>query len=213
MMPGEVHLADHLDDAGTADARDVEVLGGRGEAGLVAPQVAADHLEAGLERVAVDAHSLDGAGRGALAAAELRALERRAGGAGGGELAMLVADDDLGVGADVDEQLHGGGAVRALGEDDRRGVGADVAGDARCQVHLRVAERAVRCRAPASSMASAVASVNGAWPSGVGSMPATMWCMIGLPTSTISSTVVDRRLGLGAQLADQLVQAPRARRR
>ncbi len=34
---------------------------------------------------------------------------------------------------------------------------------------------------------SAVASVNGAWPSGVGSMPATMWCMIGLPTSTISS--------------------------
>ena len=34
-----------------------------------------------------------------------------------------------------------------------------------------------------------VASVNGAWPSGVGSMPSTMWCMIGLPTSTTSSSV------------------------
>ena len=49
-----------------------------------------------------------------------------------------VAEHDLGVGADVDEQLHGGRAMRALGEDDRGGVGADVTGDARRQVHRRV---------------------------------------------------------------------------
>ncbi len=42
-----------------------------------------------------------------------------------------VAEHDLGVRPDVDEQLHRLAAVRTLGEDRRGGVGADVAGDAR----------------------------------------------------------------------------------
>ena len=52
--------------------------------------------------------------------------------------------------------------------------------------------RAVGNPSPRSSavvrIASAVANVNGAWPSGVGSMPSTMWCMIGFPTITMSSS-------------------------
>ena len=56
-----------------------------GEARLVRPEIAADHLEARLQRLAVDAHALDGAGRGALAAGDLRALEGRAGRRGAGE--------------------------------------------------------------------------------------------------------------------------------
>ena len=75
-----------------------------GEARLVRPEVAADHLEARLERLAIDAHALDRAGRGALAAGNLRALERRAGRRRAGEQPLAIAEHDLGVGADVDEQ-------------------------------------------------------------------------------------------------------------
>ena len=52
-----------------------------GEARLVRPEIAADDPEARLERLAVDAHALDGAWRGALAGADLGALEGGAGGA------------------------------------------------------------------------------------------------------------------------------------
>ena len=94
---------------------------GLGEAGLVRPELAADHPVARLERVRVDAHPLDRAGRGALAAADLGALEGRAGGARRGEQAVAVAEHDLGVGADVDDQVAlVVRAVRALGEDHRR---------------------------------------------------------------------------------------------
>ena len=110
---------------------------------VVGPHVDADHLEARFERERVDPDALDRAGRGALAAADLRALERRPGGAGRGELAVRVAEHDLGVGADVDEQLHALAAVRTLGEDRRGGVGADVAGDARADVHAPVGQREV----------------------------------------------------------------------
>ena len=44
-------------------------------------------------------------GRGALAAADLRALEGRPGRARGGEQAVAVAEHDLGVRADVDDQV------------------------------------------------------------------------------------------------------------
>jgi hypothetical protein len=145
---GQIHLADHLDDARPADARDVERLRALLEAGLVAPQVATDDLEPCDQRLAVDADPLDGTCRRALPAAQLGALERRSRGAAGGELACAVADDDLGVGAHVHQQLHGGGAMRAFGEDDRRSVCTDVARNARCQVHLRVSARQLerRCR-------------------------------------------------------------------
>ena len=104
------------------------------EARLVGPGVDADDPESRLERLAVDADALDGAGRGALPAGDLGALERGAGRARCGEEPALVAEDDLGVRPDVDDQRHPLGLVRLLGEDHPGRVGADVAGDARQQV-------------------------------------------------------------------------------
>ena len=98
---------------------------------LIGPQVRPDHLEARLECRRVDAHALDRPGRGALAAADLRALEGRSGGARAGEQPAAVAEHDLRVGADVHQQRELIGQVRALGEDDTGGIRADVAGDAR----------------------------------------------------------------------------------
>ena len=64
-------------------------------------------------------------------------LEGGAGRAGGGQHAAPPGDDDLGVGADVDD--HGGlvgVAVEAAGGDGRGRIGADVAGDQRHAVDL-----------------------------------------------------------------------------
>ena len=88
-------------------------------------------LKRGASVVAVDADALDGTGRGALAARDLCTFERRAGRARCGELLLGAAEHDLGVGADVDQQLPFLAAVRAFGQHCRGGVGADVAGDAR----------------------------------------------------------------------------------
>ena len=93
--------------------------------------------EARLERLLVDPDALDRARRRALTAADLRALERRAGRARRGEQPVAVAEHDLGVRPDVDDQVHGLLLVRRLGQDHPGRVGADVSGDARQQVHAR----------------------------------------------------------------------------
>ena len=87
-------------------------------------------LKRGSSVSRIDAHPLDGAGRGALAAGDLRALEGRARRRGGGEQPVAVAQHDLGIGADIDDQRHLVGLVRRLGQDDAGGIGADMAGDA-----------------------------------------------------------------------------------
>ena len=102
-------------------------------------QLAADHLDARLERDGIDAHALDRARGRALAAADLRAFERGSGGTRAGEEPAAIAEDDLRIGADVDEQRHRVGQIRPFGEDDAGGVGADVPGDARQHVDARVA--------------------------------------------------------------------------
>ena len=130
---GQEHLRDHLDDARAAHARDRR----RVEAGLVGPAVVADHGEARLERLLVDADAFDRTGRGSLATADLRSLERRPRRAGRGEHPVAVAEHDLRVRPDVDDQVHGLLLVRRLGQDHARGVRADVSGDARQQVHAR----------------------------------------------------------------------------
>ena len=100
---GEVQLGHRLDDARAADAGDASGRSPR-RSRLVRPQLAADHLEARLSVVAVDPHPLDRAGRRALAVGDLRALEGRAGRRGAGEQPLAVAQHDLGVGADIDQQ-------------------------------------------------------------------------------------------------------------
>ena len=97
----------------------------------------ADDADPRLERLAVDADALDGAGRGALPAGDLGTLEGGAGRARCREQPVLVAEDDLGVRADVHDQRHPLGLVRLLGEDHPGRVRPDVAGDAGQQVHAR----------------------------------------------------------------------------
>ena len=132
---GEEHLGDGVDDPGSTDARDGGI-----ETGLVGPVIGTDDLAPRLERDGVDAHPLDGAGRRPLAAADLRTFEGRAGRAGRGEHTALIAEHDLGVRADVDEQLHGGAAVRTFRQHRRGGVGSNVAGDAWSDVERRVGQ-------------------------------------------------------------------------
>ena len=177
---------------------------------LVRPGVAADHPDARLERVRVDPHPFDRAGRRALPAGDLRTLERRAGRARRREQAVAVAEHDLGVRADVDDQVDLVAEVRALGQDHAGGVGAHVPGDAGQQVGTRAAvHRAVRARVAGRRSASSTASANGAPPSGVGSIPSTRWCMIGLPTSVISSTSSRSTPRSRASSAVSLARQPR----
>ena len=106
--------------------------GGHGvrEALVVRPGIDADDAEPRLQRLAVDAHALDGARRGALPRADLGALERRARGRARGEEPALVAEHDLGIRADVHDEGHRVGLVRLLREDHAGRVRPDVAGDA-----------------------------------------------------------------------------------
>ena len=78
----------------------------------------------------VDPDPLDRARRRALAAADLGALERGTRRRRRGEQEVAVAEDDLGVRADVDDELDDLALVGRLGQDHAGRVGADVAGDA-----------------------------------------------------------------------------------
>jgi hypothetical protein len=104
--------------------------GGFVKAGFIRPGLDADNAVARFQCFRIDADALDGAGSGALAAGDLRTLEGRAGGRGGGDGAFRIAKHDLGIGADIDQQHHLVLAVRAFGQRCGRGVGADMAGDA-----------------------------------------------------------------------------------
>ncbi len=83
----------------------------------------------------VDSYRFDRAVEGWHAAGDRAAFKRRSGGAGGGEDAVAVAEDKLGVGADV----HDGDEAIFVGKIDREhaggGIGADVAADDGCAVN------------------------------------------------------------------------------
>ncbi len=113
-QPGADELGDAVDEprAAHADRRDV-----------------ADHLE---RQLAVgDLHALDRAVGGAHPAADLRGLERGAGGRGGGDDAVLVAERDLRVRPDVDEQPQPAVAGQPGGEHPGDDVAADVGAERR----------------------------------------------------------------------------------
>ena len=178
----------HVDDPGAAHAGDARRRDRVGEAGLVAPRLDADHLEARASSVAGSMRTRSIAPAVARWP-QLICAPSNAGPVGldAANSRVAVAEHDLGVGADVDEQLHRRAAVRALGEHRRGGVGADVAGDARADVARRVRE--VEADVDAVRVDGSVGGQRERrMPSGVGSMPSTRWCMIGLPTSTTSST-------------------------
>ena len=103
-----------VDQAGAADADGLDV---------------ADHAQ--VERAAVDLDDLDGAVGGAHAAADLRRLERRAGRRRRREDALLAAERDLAVRADVDEQAQPLVAVHAGREQAGHDVAADVGAERR----------------------------------------------------------------------------------
>ena len=63
------------------------------------------------------------AGGGALAAGDFRALEGRPGRQRGGQQSIAVAEDQLGIGADIDDQGNLIGKMGALGQHRCRGVG------------------------------------------------------------------------------------------
>ena len=84
-----------------------------GESRLVRPGLAPDDADARLERLRVDADALDRARRRSLPAGDLRAFERGTGRARGGEQAIAVAEHDLRVRADVDDEVHLVAQVRA----------------------------------------------------------------------------------------------------
>ena len=106
------------------------------ELGFVTPRFSADHLEAGLQGLSVDTDTFDGPDGGALTGGNLGSLEGRSGRGGRCQELFAIAEDDLGVGAHIDEELEVIGSVRSLRDDRSSGVGADVARDARQYVHL-----------------------------------------------------------------------------
>ena len=165
------HFGDDLDNAGAANSGDADPGDRFGKARLVRPKIAADHLESRLQSLPIDAHALDRAGRSALAAGNLRALEGRAGRRGTGEQPILVAKDKFGVGADIDEKGQFVAQIGPFGKHDAGGVRADMPGDARQAIDEgagRDGEAQLRARA---SNAASSASANGAPPSSVGSRP------------------------------------------
>ncbi len=105
-------LGHGVDQAGAADADGLDL---------------ADHAQ--VERAAVDLDDLDGAVGGAHAAADLRRLEGRTGRRRRREDALLAAERDLAVRADVDEQAQPLVAVHA----GREQAGHDVAADVRAE--------------------------------------------------------------------------------
>ena len=93
---------------------------------------------------------------GAHAAADLRGLERRPGRRGGGHDAVLVAERDLRVRADVDEQPQALVAREAGGEHARDDVAADVGAQRRERERRRArVHRARRSRPPPAAAARA----------------------------------------------------------
>ena len=145
-MPGQEQLGDDLDDPRAADAGDA-----RCSATPVAKAGSSDQASTPMTRKRGSSVSRSIRTRSMAPGAarwpprDLGALEGRAGRARRGEQPALVAEDDLGVRADVDDERHPLGLVRLLGEDHARRVGADVAGDAGQDVDARARDgRAAR---------------------------------------------------------------------
>ena len=153
------------------------------------PTGSASPITSSVELVAADGNALDRALGGAHAAADLGGLEGRPGRRGRGHHPLARAQRDLGVGADVDEQPHAAVAGEAGGQHARP----------RCRRRrrrpapgtpppARAGARARRSRAATAGGSRRAVMMNGAMPSGSGSMPSASCIMVTLPQTTISYT-------------------------
>jgi hypothetical protein len=181
---GEKQLRDHFDHTGSAHTGHAHPRGLPREARFVRPRLDADHLQPRLERGWIDAHAFDRTGGGALAARQLRAFERGTGRARRGIEPLAVAEHDLGVGADVDDTTSSRGAVLLQ---HRSTVSAPTCpamhgSTWRCAPWYETDV----ARPPVDRLVGGQGERRGA--ERVGSNPRARWCMIGLPTSTTSTT-------------------------
>ena len=145
----------------------------------------ADHGQ--LDVAVLDLDAFDRALGGAHAAADLRRLERRARGRGGGERARRRAEHHLRVRADVDEEPDAPVEREAGREDAGDDVGADVRAERRehhCGRALVHGDAEVGARRLRQLLRAAI--VNGAIESGSGSMPSAIWIIVAFPVTTTS---------------------------
>ncbi len=130
-QPCKPQFGNDLDDPGAADPGDAGVGYGVVETGFVGPGFAADHPEPGFSGCGVNPDPFDRSGCGPLAGADLGSFKCGAGGAGGCKDTTISGEDDLGVGADVNDQLYTRLVLWPRGQDHRCGVSTDMAGNAR----------------------------------------------------------------------------------
>ncbi len=120
---GGEELAEQVDQAAAAEAH-----GG----GVV------DRAKRRFVGLGVDPDVLDGAGARPHAVLDAATLEGGAGRAGAGDQPVLVAQHDLAVGADVDEEREAVGGVEPGADHPGRDVAADVAAHRRHELHSRL---------------------------------------------------------------------------
>ena len=133
-------------------------------------------------------HDLDRARRRPHAAPDRGALERRAGRGGGGEEPVAVAEHELAVRADVQEQPHPRVAVHPRGQEPGDDVAADVSAEGG-EDHRPGAVVDLDPDLGRQDLGEQpVDMMNGATPSASGSMPSAMWVMVALPARATSYT-------------------------
>ena len=147
-----------------------------------------------------------GAGRGALAAGNLRALERRPRRRRGREQPLAGCRRRFRRWC----RRRRSAAVRRRDRAPRRARRRPRRRrrDRRCRGARRPRRRARRARPRSralTSTAPSIVSAKGAWPISVGSSPSARWCMIGLPTRVTSKIRLAGDAGLRRRLADQRV--------
>lgn len=125
----DAHFGDDFDDARTANASDAGGGDRLRESVFIRPDLRPDDAEARFLGLGVDLDLFDGTGGGALAGGNLCTLKGWTGWGRAGEDLVCIAQEDLCVGAHVDDQNEIFGLVWGFGQRDRCRVRAHVACD------------------------------------------------------------------------------------
>ena len=144
----------------------------------------ADHLQ--VKAVVVDLDHLDRTRRSAHATADRRGLERRPGRRRSCQHPLAVTENDFAVRADVDEQPEPLVTIHPGGQDPGDDVSADVCAERREDRRPRLRVDANPQVARRQSRYSLDARMNGATPSGSGSIPSASCTIVAFPASATS---------------------------